>query len=41
MFKLRFDDKNYQDMIDGILEFDKKLFPSLAKKMRFNYNSIR
>lgn len=40
-FRLRFDDKNYQKMLDGILEFDEKLFPALAREMAFNYEYIR
>ena len=40
-FKLRFDDKNYTDMLNGVLEFDEKLFPYLSDKMGFNYEKIR
>lgn len=40
-FRLRFDYKNYQDMINGVLEFDEKLFPTLAKEMKFDYEKIR
>jgi len=40
-FRLRFDDKNYQAMIKGILEFDEKLFPALSKDIGINYEKIR
>jgi len=40
-FRLRFDDKNYKEMLGGILEFDQKLFPALAKKMKIDYERIR
>lgn len=40
-FRLRFDDENYDNMTKGIIEFDEKLFPTLAKEMNFNYEKIR
>jgi hypothetical protein len=40
-FKLKFDDQNYKAMVDGVLEFDEKLFPALSKEMGFNYERIR
>ncbi len=40
-FRLRFDDQNYQDILEGVLEFDQKLFPYLAKVMGFSYERIR
>jgi len=40
-FKIRFDDANYQSMINAIEEFDTKLFPQLSSQMNLNYESIR
>lgn len=41
LFKLSFNDENYENMISAIKEFDEKLFPSLSKKIWLNYLKIR
>ncbi len=41
LFKIRFDDKNYQSMLQAIEKFDTQLFPQLSTQMNLNYNSIR
>jgi len=41
LFKLSFGDKNYQSTVKAILEFDEKLFPSLAKQIGLDYKKIR
>lgn len=41
VFRLRFDDENYENMVKAVLKFDEKLFPSLAIQLGIDYKTIR
>jgi len=41
LFKLRFDDENYNSMVKAILRFDESLFPFLSKQLWVDYNKLR